>query len=395
MTIQPDRLYLDHAATTPIDPAVAEAMAPFVSSGEQFGNPSSLHRWGKLARKAMGQARETLAECLNTTPEEWVFTSGGTEANNLAILGLAHTLAPKGKHIIVSAIEHSAVTNPAKYLQAMGWEVTFLPVTADGVVELDTLQAACRPDTVLVSVMHGNNEVGSIQPIQAMGQLLQARGIAFHTDAVQTAGKLPINLADLAVDYLSISSHKLYGPKGGGALFVRASAPKPSPLLFGGGQEEKLRSGTENVATCVGLAEALRLCQDKLATETPRLRALQAQWLEQLPKAIPTAVLNGPALAEHRVPGNLNFSFPPIEGEALVLNLDLKGIGVSSGSACHTGKIEPSHVVMALGRSVPEGRSTIRFSLGRASTQAHLTRVLDVLPAIVDRLTPKKAGPIQ
>jgi cysteine desulfurase len=337
------------------------------------------------------EARETLANVLGGPPEAWVFTSGGTEADNLAVLGVAMAQQqqdPMRKHIVVSAIEHSAVRNPARWLAQQGWQVTFLPVNGEGVVSVDDVAAALTPHTALVSVMHANNEVGSIQPIAEIAAMLRARGgeVPFHTDAVQTVGKLPVHVADLGVDYLSLSAHKFYGPKGVGALYVRPGALAPQPLFYGGGHEAGLRAGTENVAGIVGLAAALKLAIDGLPEESARLRQLQAQWLDQLPRRVPVAQCNGPSQPMQRVPGNLNFSFPPIEGESLVLSLDLKGIAVSSGSACHSGKIDPSHVLLAMGKSTQVARSTVRFSLGKHTRPADLDRVLDVLPGIVERL---------
>jgi cysteine desulfurase len=374
---------MDHAATTPVDERVREAMLPFL--GERFGNPSSLHYWGKEASKALQQARKTVADTLGATPEEFVFTSGATEADNLAIFGLARTLEGKGRHIITTEIEHPAIDVPCRHLQSQGWEVTFLPVDSEGFVSVEGLVAAIRPDTVLASIIHGNNEIGTIQSLKALGEVLHSRGVLFHTDAVQTAGKVPLNLSALPVDYLSLSGHKIYGPKGVGALYIRKSAPNPQPLIMGGGQESDLRSGTENLAGIAGLAKALEIATDALDTETIRLRTLQEHLIAGILKNVPGAVLNGPRDVRHRVPGNVHFSFPPAEGESLVLHLDLKGIAVSSGSACHSAVIEPSRVVTALGKSEAAARGTVRFSLGRSSTHADIERILEVLPDIVAR----------
>ncbi len=377
------RIYLDHAATTPLDPQVKAAMLPFME--EQFGNPSSLHYWGRQARKALEQARERIANCLNARPNEVVFTSGATEADNLALFGVAEALRGSKKHLVTTQIEHAAVANACRRLEAQGWEVTWLPVDAEGFVSPDELQRAVRPDTALVSIIHGNNEIGAIQPIEQLGEFLKARGVLFHIDAVQTVGKLPLSLADLPVDYLSLSAHKFYGPKGAGALYVREGAPLPAPMLMGGGQENNLRSGTENLAGIVGMAEALALATEMIGTETPRLRALQSRFTEDVLRAVPGAVLNGPREAALRVPGNAHFSFPPGEGEALVLHLDLKGIAVSSGSACHSAVIEPSRIIKALGKADDVARATVRFSMGRSTTEAELDRVISVLPEIVSR----------
>lgn len=378
------RIYLDHAATTPLDPQVKDAMMPFW--GEQFGNPSSLHYWGRQARKAMEQARERIAACLKAKPAEIVFTSSATEADNLALFGLCEALKETKKHIVTTQIEHAAIANACQKLQAQGWEVTWLPVDGEGFVSLELLQQVVRPDTALVSIIHGNNEIGTIQPIEPLGAFLKDRGVLFHVDAVQTVGKLPLSLADLPVDYLSLSAHKLYGPKGAGALFVREGAPLPVPMLVGGGQEGNLRSGTENLVGIVGLACALELACESIPSETPRLQVLQEYFMAAVLNAVPDAVLNGPRDANLRVPGNVHFSFPPGEGEALVLRLDLKGIAVSSGSACHSAVIEPSRIVKALGKPDEVARATVRFSMGRSTTEADLVRVVDVLPGIVERL---------
>jgi cysteine desulfurase len=382
------RIYLDYAATTPVDPAVFDTMRPFLE--QTFGNPSSLHYWGREAKKALDSARKTLSNCLNAAPDEFIFTSGATEANNLLLTGVTKALAHKGRHIITTRIEHAAVQEPCEALEAQGWDVTWLSVDKDGFISLETLAKAIRPDTVLVSIIHGNNEIGTIQPLESIGTLLRERGILFHTDAVQTIGKLPFDLSTLPVDYLTLSGHKIYGPKGIGALYIRDGAPLPQPLNIGGGQEQSIRSGTENLAGIAGLAKALELATSEMSEETKRIRALQDNFIEQILKRIPNAKLNGPRDVNFRVPGNVHFSFPPGEGEALVLHLDLKGIAVSSGSACHSAVIEPSRVVKALGKSDEVARATIRFSIGKHTTQADLDTALEVLPAIIQRMHKKQ-----
>ena len=378
------RIYLDHAATTPVDERVKAAMLPFLEA--EFGNPSSLHHWGRQARKALEAARQSVAQSLHAQPSEIVFTSGATEADNLAVIGVAQALKDKGRHIITTGIEHAAVDSACKLLEMQGWEVTRLPVDAEGFVSLEALESAIRPDTVLASIIHGNNEIGTIQPIEQLGAMLRERNVLFHVDAVQTVGKLPLDLSTLPVDYLSLSAHKIYGPKGVGALYIRKGAPLPLPLILGGGQEGDLRSGTENLAGIVGLAKALELAVELIPEETTRLRTLQAQFIEDVLHAAPTAVLNGPADMNLRVPGNVHFSFPPVEGEALVLRLDLKGIAVSSGSACHSAVIEPSRIVKALGKSDDVARATVRFSFGHSTTVEDLKRVAAVLPDILQKL---------
>ncbi|WP_373533495.1 cysteine desulfurase family protein [Vampirovibrio sp.] len=391
MTLSPQLpVYMDHAATTPLDPLVLEAMLPYWQ--ERFGNPSSLHRWGREARQALQASRQTLANALGCQPGEIYFTSGATEANNLAILGLGPVLKSKGRHLITTQIEHAAIASPCQWLESQGWEVTWLPVDAEGFVSPESLLAALRPDTALVSIIHGNNEIGTVQDIQKLGALLGAHNVLFHVDAVQTVGKLPLTLSALPVDYLSFSGHKIYGPKGIGALYVREGCPLPVAQVMGGGQELSVRSGTENLAGIVGMAKALERCVQNLSVETPRLQDLQAQLIQAVELAVPDAILNGPRNLTQRVPGNVHFSFPPAEGEALVLHLDLKGIAVSSGSACHSAVIEPSRVVQALGKSEAIAKATVRFSLGRDNTAADVQRVATVLPGIVNRFI-KKGNP--
>jgi cysteine desulfurase len=382
-----NRIYLDHAATTPVDPRVLDAMRPFLEGA--FGNPSSLHWWGREAKKALDGARATVARCLSAKPEEMIFTSGATEADNLVIFGVAQALAHKGKHLITTSVEHAAVSNACEGLQAQGWEITWLPVDAEGFVSVDAVQAALRPETVLVSIIHGNNEIGTIQPVEAIGKMLRERGVLFHIDAVQTVGKLPIALDTLPVDYLTLSAHKIYGPKGVGALYVRHGVPVPAPMVVGGGQEGNRRSGTENLPGIIGLAKALELTMAMMPEETPRLRSLQEAFIVDVLVNIPDAVLNGPRDVSRRVPGNVHFSFPPGEGEALVLHLDLKGIAASSGSACHSAVIEPSRIVKALGKPDELARATVRFSLGRSTTREDLSRVMAVLPEVVARFRKK------
>ena len=380
-------VYLDYAATTPVDPQVLDAMRPYLEGA--YGNPSSLHRWGREAKKALENARQSIAANLGAQPDEIYFTSGATEADNLAITGLAQTLAPRGKHIITTAIEHPAVQVPCERLQKAGWDITYLPVNADGFIDLTDLQAQWRNNTVLVSVIHGNNEMGALQPLAEIGKLLKARNILFHSDAVQTVGKLPFNLAELPVDYLSLSGHKIYGPKGVGALYVRKGAPLPQALQVGGGQEADLRSGTENLPGIVGCARALELCSHSMITERLRIQALQEKLIAAVEATIPNTVLNGPRQVTQRVPGNVHFSFPPAEGEALVLHLDLKGFAVSSGSACHSAVIEPSRIIKALGKDDETARATVRFSLGRFTTEDDVNALIAALPAIVSRVAGK------
>lgn len=386
-------IYLDHAATTPLAPEVFEAMRPYLTT--LWGNPSSLHQLGRAARSAVTSARDQIAHLLGAQASEIYFTGSGTESDNLVILGIAHNMAPKGRHIITTRIEHPAVEAPCTHLEQQGWEITRLDVDPEGFVSPQDLEAAIRPETILVSILHGNNEMGTLQPVVDLGSTCRQKGVLFHTDAVQTVGKLPLDLASLPVDYLSFSGHKLYGPKGIGGLYVSSAAPLPEPLLYGGGQEQGLRSGTENVAAIVGLAKALEQCVLNMATETPRLHELQTFFIETMEKTFEgtghRAILNGPRDVCKRVPGNVHFSFTcnngaVPEGEALVLQLDLKGICVSSGSACHSAVIEPSKIIQALGKSRAEATSTVRFSMGRDTTREDLEKVAGVMPGILNRL---------
>lgn len=373
-------LYLDHAATTPLRAEVAEAMAPFWQ--ERFGNPSSLHHVGKAAHKALREARAQIAQALGgVDPSTLIATSGATEANNLALKGLAFGLRHQGRHLISTPIEHPSVLEPLAWLRSEGWDITFLPPDAEGRVSPDDLAAALRPDTVLVSIMHGNNEIGVLQPLEALGSVTRAHNVLFHVDAVQTVGKLPLNLTHVPVDCLSLSAHKLYGPKGVGLLYANIPTQTHlTPWLHGGGQESGCRSGTENLPGLVGLATALTLALEEQPQLTPRLHALQERLLTDLLALAPEARLNGPRNVTQRVPGNVNVSFPPLEGEALVLRLDLEGICVSSGSACHQGRLTGSHVLHALGTDDATAQSSLRLSLGRTTTEGDLDRFLDALP---------------
>ncbi len=352
------------------------------------GNPSSLHQAGKAAKKALEQARQTIADCFNTEPTTLTFTGSGTEANNLAVLGLAQRYERTHKqpgHLVVSVIEHDAILKPADFIEQQGWSVTRLPVNAEGVVSVTDLEQALRPDTALVSIMHGNNEVGSLQPLAEIGMLLRDKQIGFHTDAVQTTGKLPLDFHTLPIDYLSASAHKLYGPKGLGFLYQHPHAPTPLPLVFGGGQENNLRSGTENVPAIVGFAKAVELACAEQSTVSPHLYALQERLIQGIKANIAQAELNGPQDIRQRIPGNVHFSFAGWEGEALVLQLDLYGIGASTGSACKTAALAPSKIVLALGKSEALARGTVRFSLGRNTTQADIDRTVAVLCKITQK----------
>ncbi len=378
-------IYMDNAATSQMLPEVTEAMQPYL--GAIYGNPSSLHTAGKQAAKAMAQARAQIAQYLNVaSSEEIIFTHGGTESNNMVFKGITEALINKGRHVITSVIEHPAVLEPCAWLEQKGWQVTYLPVNAEGFVSPNTLSEAIRPDTVLISVMHGNNEMGALQPIEALGALARERGILFHTDAVQTVGKLPLNLQNMPVDLLSCSAHKLHGPKGVGFLYASANAHEHlRPLLHGGGQEGGYRSGTENLAGIVGMAKALKLAIEGIPGHTQAIQAMQKRLIQGIMDIAPQARLNGPLDENLRVPGNLNFSFAPVEGEALVLRFDLEGICVSSGSACHSGQLNGSHVLNAMGCTDDEAKSTVRFSLSHTNTLAEVEAVLAALPRVLQR----------
>lgn len=376
-------IYLDHAATTPVDARVLEAMLPYFS--ERFGNPSSIYAAGREARAALDQARARLARLLNCQAREIVFTSGGTESDNLAIKGVAfwHLLNGRGRHIVTTAFEHHAVLHSAEYLKRFGFEVTLVRPDAQGIVHPDAIAAALRPDTILVSVMTANNEIGTIQPITEIARICRERGVPFHTDAVQAAGILPLDVKELGVDLLSVSAHKFYGPKGVGFLYVRTG----TPILWqqhGGAQESNRRGGTENVPAIMGMTRALELAYEELDERNAHVQKLRDQLIEGILKRIPDSRLNGDR--ERRLPNNVNVTFAGVDGETLLLNLDLHGIAASSGSACTTGSTEPSHVLLSIGLAPEEARSSIRLSLGKDNTQAEIDRTLDVLEETVLRL---------
>ncbi len=378
-----ERIYLDYAATTPLDPRVLEAMLPYLT--ERFGNPNSIHSLGREARKAVDEAREKIAELLHCHPAELVFTSGGTESDNLALRGVAEAYRHRGNHIVTTAIEHHAVLHTCKALQERGFTVTYLPVDEFGLVTPEQVAEAVTDRTILVSVMHANNEIGTIEPIAEIVTAVKKKrpDILVHTDAVQTVGHIPVDVQALGVDLLSFSAHKFYGPKGVGGLFVRKGV-RLLPQLTGGGQERNRRSGTENVAGIVGMAKALELAVAEMPTELPRLQALRDELIEGVLSHIPDSRLNGHPT--QRLPHNANFSFRGVEGETLLLQLDMHGIAASSGSACTSGSLEPSHVLLALGLSHEWALGSLRLTLGRFTTREHIQQVLAVLPPIVEKL---------
>ncbi len=373
-------IYLDHAATTPLRPEVLEAMLPYLSL--EFGNPSSVYGAGRRGHQALDQARDTVSRLLRAKSEEIIFTSGGSEGANLAIKGVAWAYQNKGKHIITSAIEHHAVLDTVLWLKQKGFEATILPVDAYGLVSPKQVQAALRDDTILVSIMHANNEVGTIQPIREIGAIVREHGAFFHTDAVQTAGILDLDVNELNVDLLSLSAHKFYGPKGVGALYVRKGVRIDS-LIHGGAQEKRRRAGTENVAGIVGLAKAFELAQEEREEATRHLVQLRDQLLEGL-QTIPHTKINGSL--KQRLPNNVNVCFQFIEGESLLLNLDLRGIAASSGSACTSGSLDPSHVLLAMGLPHEIAHGSLRLTLGRDNTREQVNYVLQEIPEIIERL---------
>jgi cysteine desulfurase len=379
---------MDHSATTPVDREVADLMMVYYT--EKYGNPSSIHSFGREARKALEEARSQLAALIGASPEEITFTSGGTEADNLAILGLAEARREKGRHIITSAIEHHAVLDSVKYLEKAGYELTILPVNSEGIVETDKLVAALRPETILVSIMHANNEVGSIQPIAEIGRIVRGHGAAFHVDAVQTLGKIPVLVEELQADLLTVSAHKIYGPKGVGALYIRKGI-RVSPLMHGGGQEKKRRSGTENTPAIIGFGKACELAARRMAEDAEKVKILRDKLLTGIVESIEHVKVNGP-LGDMRLPNNVNVSIEFVEGESLLLSLDMVGIAASSGSACTSGSLDPSHVLLAMGISHEVAHGSLRFTLGRQNTEEDIAYVLEHLPKIVERL--RKISPL-
>ncbi len=376
------RIYFDHNATTPVDPAVAEVVSRAMT--REFGNPSSVHHFGQQAKSVLDEARSEVAGLLSGEPSEVVFTSGGTEADNFALRGVAEALEPTGRrHLVASSIEHEAVINTMKALERRGWRTTLLPVDATGIVDPGALEAALDGETALVSVMHANNEIGTIQPIAELARLAHARGALFHTDAVQSVGKIPVDVRALGVDLLSLSAHKFNGPKGAGALWIKRGA-RVTAILTGGKHERNRRAGTENVPAIAGLGMAARVARAKLATEPARLAGLRDRLERQILAAIPGTVVNG--APEPRVPNTTNISFEAIEAESLLIALDLEGIAVSTGSACSSGTLEPSHVLRAMGLPTPRTQSSIRISLGVGNTDEQVDYLLEKLPAIVAKL---------
>ncbi len=376
-----ESIYFDHAATTPPRPEVVEAMLPYYH--ENWGNPSSFHSSGQTAREGMGRAREQVAALLGALPEEIVFTGSGTEADNQALVGISLANQKRGDHIITSTIEHHAVLHTAKFLENHGLKLTYLPVDATGLVDPNDVRKAITEQTILVSIMHANNEIGTIQPIGEIGAICREREVLLHTDAVQTVGHVPINVRELNADLLSLSAHKLYGPKGIGALFVRKGV-RIAPLIHGGGHERGRRSSTENVPGIVGLGEAARLAAQDMEWEMKHNSELRDSLIEGVLERVPNSLLAGHPT--QRLPNNASVCVRYIEGESMLLNLDFEGIAVSSGSACTSGSLEASHVLLAIGLPHDVAHGSLRISVGRGNTPAEVDHFLNVFPPIVEKL---------
>lgn len=378
------KIYLDYAATTPLDPKVLRAMLPYLK--KDFGNPSSIHQTGQKASSAIDEARQILADFLGCSAPEIIFTGSATEADNLAVFGTVKESQIAQPHVITTQTEHHAILEPCQVLEKQGVEVTYLPVDKDGMVQLADVKKALKKQTVLVSIIYANNEIGTVQPIAEISRLIKKNNpqTLFHTDAVQAANFLECDIKKLGVDLLTLSSHKIYGPKGVGALFVKKGS-KISPLIYGGGHEDGLRSGTENVAGIIGMAAAIKEIQDpKIKIHNIKIKQLRDRTIKTILKAVPGARLNGSW--EHRLPNNINISFEGAEGEALVVSLDQKGVAVSTGSACSSRALEPSHVLKSLGLSDEQAHGSLRISLGRTTTQKEIEKLCKVLPLIVQRL---------
>ena len=374
-------IYFDHAATTAVKPEVLETMLPYFT--EKYGNASSIYSLGRENKKAIDDTREKVATALNAQPKEIFFTSGGTEADNWAIKGVAFSNESKGKHIITTNIEHHAVLHTCKYLEKYGFEVTYVPVDNKGIVHVEDIEKAIRPDTILISVMFANNEIGTIQPIKEIGALAKEKGIYFHTDAVQAIGNIPIDIKDMNIDMLSLSGHKFYGPKGVGVLYIRDGV-RISPMLHGGAQERGKRASTENVAGIVGLGKAIELATENIDEYNTKLMKLRDRAIKEILEKIPYSRLNGDE--KNRLPGNVNISFEFIEGESILLMLDMKGICASSGSACTSGSLDPSHVLLAIGLPHEIAHGSLRLTFGEENTDSDLDYLLETLPPIIEKL---------
>lgn len=375
------KIYLDYAGTTPTDPEVIKAMQPYFF--EKFGNPSSIHWCGQEAKKALEDSRKTIADFLGAKPQEIIFTSGGTESNNFALEGIAFANESKGNHIIISAIEHHSVTEPAKFLEKRGFKITEVGVDKYGLIDPAQVKKAITDKTILISIMHANNEIGTIQPISEIGKIAGEREIYFHTDAVQTVGHIPVNVDKLNVDLLSLSGHKFYGPKGVGAIYIRKGT-RINRFLHGGDQERGRRASTHNTVGIVGVARAIELCKEKMNEEARFQTELRDTLIKGILDEIPKARLNGHST--QRLPNNVNVSIEYIEGESIILNLDMLGIAASTGSACTSSSLEPSHVLLAIGLSPEIAHGSLRFTLGRFTQKSDIDYALEVLPGVVKKL---------
>ena len=375
------RVYFDHSATTPVDSEVAKLVLEYMT--DKFGNPSSIHSFGREVRKSVEEARDKVAALLGAQAKEIFFTSGGTEADNWALKGIAAANRKKGNHIITSSIEHHAILHTCEYLEKQGFSVTYLPVDENARVNVEDVKKAITDQTILISVMFANNEVGTIQPIKEIGKIAKEKGIYFHTDAVQAVGHYPIDVNEYNIDLLTLAGHKFYGPKGVGALYIRRGV-KINSFQQGGAQERTMRAGTENVPGIVGLGKAAEIAKLNMEKEIAHVRALKNKLIKGITEKIPDIKLNGHP--ELRMPGNVNFSFLYVEGESLLLNLDLKGIAASSGSACTSGSLDPSHVLLSMGLTHEVAHGSLRLSLGRGNTEEEIDYCLEVLPEIVARL---------
>ncbi|MCH7782111.1 cysteine desulfurase [candidate division KSB1 bacterium] len=375
------RIYLDYSATTPVDKRVLNAMMPYFR--EKFGNASSIHETGRDAKEALENAREQIARIIRAAPSEIFFTGGGTESDNWALTGYCLNNKSKGNRIVTVNTEHHAVLNTCKFLESQGFEVTYLPVEPDGTIDCNKLNEAITSETLIVSIMHINNEIGTIHDISRIGEITKEKGVVFHSDAVQSFGKIPIDVSATPVDMLSISAHKIYGPKGIGALYIRKGT-NTGKFMHGGSHERNQRSGTENVAAAVGFGAAAEICKTEMEQESKFLLELRSYFLEKLKKKIPETRLNG--VEESRLPGNLNVSFKDADGESVLLSLDLHGISASSGAACESGSIEQSHVIEALNQPPEYSQSSIRFTLGRWTTRSEIDTTVSVLVDIVERV---------
>jgi len=380
-----ERVYLDHAATTPPDPRVVDAMLPYLTT--QWHNPSSIYVEAQRTRQAIDEAREVVARGIGARPEEIIFTSGGSESDNLALRGVVAASARRGKHVVISAVEHHAVLDAAEQLGREGAEITLVGVDREGIVDPAEVEAAVRDDTVLVSVMHANNEVGGVNDIADLARRVRERNprTVVHTDAVQSAAHLGVNVDRLGVDLLTLTAHKFYGPRGAGVLYARSGTPL-QPQIIGGGQERDRRAGTENTAAIVGLAAAMTIAAEEREADIAHERALQERLIEELPQRIPMVGVTGPRDLSRRLPGSVSIVIGFVEGESILLALDLAGIAASSGSACTTGSVEPSHVLVAMGVPPELARGSLRISLGRMNTDGDVDRLLEALPPIVERM---------